>query len=181
MAQAVNLTFLATILALLMTSLIISQTVFSLLDLTSTFTFRQIQSLIGYLAVLIAGVHPGLPRTAWPSAPRLVRTGFLRGLTFVTATCGVYSILGEIEHRHFMAEREQDIRHLSRAAGKLQHPAKLRPDRAWLQPRHSVLATAGCGGRTPDRRLRTASASTPDILLQAVLRMSIGSRSHDGE
>ena len=138
MAQAVNLTFLATILALLMTSLIISQTVFSLLDLTSTFTFRQIQSLIGYLAVLIAGVHLGLARTVVMnvtrgrlglSAPRLVRTGFLRGLTFVTATCGVYSILGEIEHRHFMAEREQDIRHLSRAAGKLQHPAKLRPDR----------------------------------------------------
>ena len=63
MAQAVNLTFLATILALLMTSLIILRTVFSLLDLTSTFTFRQIHSLIGYLAVLIAGVRPGLPRT----------------------------------------------------------------------------------------------------------------------
>lgn len=47
-------------LTLLATSLMISQTVFSILPLTSTVTMRQIHTLVAYAALLIAGLHLGL-------------------------------------------------------------------------------------------------------------------------
>nr|WP_236765674.1 DUF4405 domain-containing protein [Agrobacterium tumefaciens] len=101
LTRTVNLALLLTMLALLVTSVIISQTVFSFLDMTSTFTVRQIHSLVGYLALMIAGVHIGLQ---WKvvmavvrgrlglSPPHSMQTGFLRGLTFVIAAYGAYSL-----------------------------------------------------------------------------------------
>jgi hypothetical protein len=60
LTRTINLALLGTMIALLVTSAVISQAVFAFLDLTSTFTARQIHALLGYLALLIAGVHVGL-------------------------------------------------------------------------------------------------------------------------
>ena len=49
-----------TMLALVVTSVIISQAVFSFLPLTSTPTSRQIHTLVAYLALLAVGAHLGL-------------------------------------------------------------------------------------------------------------------------
>jgi hypothetical protein len=101
LTRTVNLALLLTMLALLVTSVIISQTVFSDLNLTSNFTARQIHSLVGYLALLIAGVHLGLQWTMVMNLARArfalgathpVRTMVLRGLAICIAAYGVYSL-----------------------------------------------------------------------------------------
>lgn len=58
--RMINLSLLVTMLTLLVTSLLISRDVFAFLPLTSTFTARQIHTLVGYLALMIAGAHLGL-------------------------------------------------------------------------------------------------------------------------
>lgn len=58
--KGINLALLVSMLALLVTSVIISQAVFSFLPLTSTVSARQIHTMVGYLALLIASVHLGL-------------------------------------------------------------------------------------------------------------------------
>lgn len=99
--RSINLALLLTMLALLVTSVIISQTVFSALNLTSTFTARQIHSLVGYLALLIAGVHLGLQWTVVMAVVRArlgitrshpIAVAFLRGVAIGIALYGIYSV-----------------------------------------------------------------------------------------
>lgn len=101
LTRTINLALLGTIASLLVTSVVISQTVFSFLDLTSTFTARQIHGLVGYLALMIAGVHLGLQWTVVMNvarcrfglaAPRPVRINALRALTVCIAAYGAYSL-----------------------------------------------------------------------------------------
>ncbi|QND15294.1 DUF4405 domain-containing protein [Rhizobium leguminosarum bv. trifolii] len=58
--RVINLSLLITMLTLLVTSIIISQTVFGFLSLTGTFTRRQIHASAAYLALLMASIHLGL-------------------------------------------------------------------------------------------------------------------------
>ena len=58
--KVANLSLLASMLTLLVTSLIISQDVFSFLPLTSSVSARQIHTTAGYLALLLASIHLGL-------------------------------------------------------------------------------------------------------------------------
>ena len=99
--RTINLALLLTMLALLVTSVIISQTVFNSLNLPSTFTARQIHSLVGYLALLIAGVHLGLQWTLVMAVVRArlgiskqspIVVGLLRGLAIGFALFGAYSL-----------------------------------------------------------------------------------------
>jgi hypothetical protein len=99
--KMINLPLLVTMLSLLVTSVIISQTVFSFLPLTSTFTVRQIHALTAYLALLIAAIHLGLHwsmimdvvrgRFGITTKSRL-RTFVLRTAAIVIAACGVRSL-----------------------------------------------------------------------------------------
>ena len=59
-AKTITLSLLMTMLALVVTSVIISQAVFSFLPLTSTPTSRQIHTLVAYLVLLAVGAHLGL-------------------------------------------------------------------------------------------------------------------------
>ncbi|NTE88348.1 DUF4405 domain-containing protein [Agrobacterium rubi] len=101
LTRTINLSLLLAMLVLLVTSVIISQTVFGFLDLTSTFTVRQIHSLVGYLVLLIASIHLGLQ---WTMVMKLTRdrlglsshptrTLALRVLTFGIASYGIYSLV----------------------------------------------------------------------------------------
>lgn len=99
--RVINLSLLVTMLTLLVTSLLISRDVFAFLPLTSTFTARQIHTLVGYLALLIAAFHLGLH---WSMLMAFVRgklglasrsnwlTFALRGLAASVAVYGVYSL-----------------------------------------------------------------------------------------
>ncbi|UVK41704.1 DUF4405 domain-containing protein [Mesorhizobium sp. AR10] len=99
--KMVNLALLATMIALLVTSVIISQTVFSFLPLTSSFTARQIHTLAAYLALVTAAIHLGLH---WSmimgvvhsrlgvTAESKIRTFVLRGLATLIAAYGVHSL-----------------------------------------------------------------------------------------
>jgi Domain of unknown function (DUF4405) len=71
LTRTINLSLLATMLTLLVTSVLISRDIFAFLPVNSTFTARQIHSLVGYLALLIASVHLGLHWT--------MLIGFVRG------------------------------------------------------------------------------------------------------
>ena len=96
-----NLSLLATMLTLLVTSVLISQAVFAFLPLTSTFTARQIHTLVAYLALIIAAIHVGLHWTMIMGFAR-GRLGIrsesrwhalaLRGLAAVIAAYGVHSL-----------------------------------------------------------------------------------------
>ena len=59
-AKTITLSLLMTMLALVVTSVIISQAVFSFLPLTSTPTSRQIHASVAYLVLLAVGAHLGL-------------------------------------------------------------------------------------------------------------------------
>jgi Domain of unknown function (DUF4405) len=59
-AKTITLFLLMTMLALVVTSVIISQAVFSFLPLTSTPTSRQIHTMVAYLVLLSVGTHLGL-------------------------------------------------------------------------------------------------------------------------
>ena len=66
----INLSLLATMLSLLVTSVIISQTVFSFLPVATSFTARQAHTLVAYGALLIVALHLGLQ---WSMIMGLVR------------------------------------------------------------------------------------------------------------
>ena len=69
-AKAINLSLLAAMLSLLVTSVIISQTVFSFLPIASSVTARQAHTLAAYGALLIVALHLGLQ---WSMIMGLVR------------------------------------------------------------------------------------------------------------
>lgn len=102
LTRTTNLSLLVTMLTLLVTSVLISQDVFAFLPLSSTFTARQIHTLVGYLALIIAAVHLGLH---WTMLIAYVRSRLaltseskwatiaLRGLAGVIAAYGVHSLI----------------------------------------------------------------------------------------
>ncbi|KJF70194.1 DUF4405 domain-containing protein [Agrobacterium arsenijevicii] len=59
-SKSITLCLLVMMVGLLITSVIISQTVFDFLSLRSTFTVRQVHALIAYLILLIVALHVGL-------------------------------------------------------------------------------------------------------------------------
>ncbi len=88
-------------LALLVTSVIISQTVFSLLPLISSFTVRQIHTLVAYAGLLIISVHLGLHWSLIMGVVRArlgitanskLRTYALRAVAIIIAAYGVRSL-----------------------------------------------------------------------------------------
>ncbi|MBP2486220.1 hypothetical protein JOH50_001947 [Rhizobium leguminosarum] len=100
--RVINLSLLITMLTLLVTSIIISQTVFGFLSLTGTFTLRQIHASAAYLALLMASLHLGLhwsmiigvvsSRFGMTAEGRL-RTLVLRVVAITVAVYGVQSLL----------------------------------------------------------------------------------------
>ncbi len=101
-AKAINLSLFGMMLSLIVTSVIISQTVFSFLPLATSFTARQAHTLAAYGALFIVALHLGLQ---WSMIMALVRgrlgisdTGkmrvlVLRLLTLCIAGFGVHSII----------------------------------------------------------------------------------------
>ncbi|MRG54584.1 DUF4405 domain-containing protein [Phyllobacterium sp. SYP-B3895] len=102
--KTVNLSLLASMLTLLVTSVIISQSVFSFLPLNSTFTARQVHVAVAYVVLLITAVHLGMHWTLIMGivrarlgiqGPSLLRTSVLRGLAATIAAAGVYALFEE--------------------------------------------------------------------------------------
>ena len=100
--KGVNLSLLVSMLALLVTSVIISQAVFSVLPLSSSVGARQIHTMVGYLALLIVAVHLGLHWTMIMGVVRrllkvteenCLRTIMLRILAAGVAVFGVQSLI----------------------------------------------------------------------------------------
>jgi hypothetical protein len=98
MSRAINLSLLATMLVLLVTSVVISQTVFSHLPLTSSFTTRQLHTMAGYLALLIVSVHLGMSWALIMATLRAklgveresrVLAWFMRIVTLFITVCGI--------------------------------------------------------------------------------------------
>ena len=97
---ALTLVLLAGMLALLGTSLVISETLFAALRLADDFTARQIHAGIAYWLLVIVAIHLGL---RWPllmavtskllgiKKPTAVRTAVLRLVAIGIAVQGVYS------------------------------------------------------------------------------------------
>jgi hypothetical protein len=90
-----------TMLALVVTSVIISQAVFSFLPLTSTPTSRQIHTLVAYLVLLAVGAHLGLHwsmiigsvrRWSGVTSNSKLRTFVLRAAAAVIAAYGIHSL-----------------------------------------------------------------------------------------
>lgn len=97
---AMNLSLLITMLTLLVTSVIISQTVFGFLPIRSDFTSRQIHAAAAYWALIIVAIHLGwhwhmiaavLGSRLGITTPSALRTGILRFLTAGLAAFGAYS------------------------------------------------------------------------------------------
>lgn len=100
--KGVNLSLLVSMVTLLITSVIISQAVFSFLPLSSTVSARQIHTMVGYLALLIVSVHLGLHWTMIMGVARRLlgistenhfRTAMLRVLATGIAACGIRSLI----------------------------------------------------------------------------------------
>ena len=96
---AMNLSLLITMLALLVTSVIISQTVFSFLPIRSDATSRQIHGAAAYWAIVIVAIHLGwhwhmitavVSDKLGVTTKNAVRTAFVRGLAIAIAVYGVY-------------------------------------------------------------------------------------------
>lgn len=99
---AVTLVLLTGMLALLATSLLISETLFAGLRLDDDFTVRQIHAGIAYWLLVIVAIHLGL---RWPllmgtarklfgvAEENVVRTVVLRLVAIFIAVQGVYSVL----------------------------------------------------------------------------------------
>lgn len=99
---ALTLVLLTGMLALLGTSLVISETLFASLRLDDDFTARQVHAGIAYWLLAIVAIHMGL---RWPLlmavgrklfgivAPNAVRTAVLRVLATAIAVQGVFSAL----------------------------------------------------------------------------------------
>lgn len=97
-SRAVNVCLLLAMVVLVATSIVISQAVFSILPLKSTFIFRQVHTLVAYAVLMIAGVHLGLH---WSMIMGIVlaRLGVVAdsklraiGLRLVAGTFGVFGI-----------------------------------------------------------------------------------------
>ena len=100
-SKTITLCLLVMMVGLLITSVIISQTVFDFLSLRSSFTVRQVHALVAYLILLIAALHVGLQ---WSMIMRVVgqalqakmdtriQTVTLRGLAFLIAIYGIHSL-----------------------------------------------------------------------------------------
>ena len=100
-AKTITLSLLMTMLALVVTSVIISQAVFSFLPLTSTPTSRQIHTLVAYLVLLAVGAHLGLHgpmimgivrRWSGVTGNSKLRTFVLRATAAVIAAYGIHSL-----------------------------------------------------------------------------------------
>lgn len=101
LTRTINLSLLGTMLALLLTSVLISREVFAFLPVTNTFTARQIHTAVGYLALLIAAIHLGLH---WTMLMGFVRSRLgitslgnrgtiaLRTLAVAIAAYGIHSL-----------------------------------------------------------------------------------------
>lgn len=101
LTRTINLSLLGTMLALLLTSVLISREVFAFLPVTSTFTACQIHTAVGYLALLIAAIHLGLH---WTMLMGFVRSRLgitslgnpgtiaLRTLAVAIAAYGIHSL-----------------------------------------------------------------------------------------
>lgn len=100
-AKVLTLSLLVTMLCLAITSVIISQTVFSILPLVSSFTARQAHTLAAYGVLLIVALHIGLQWSAIMDVVRrklgiktssTVRVFVIRWSAISIAACGVYSL-----------------------------------------------------------------------------------------
>lgn len=101
-SKVITLSLLFTMLSLLVTSVIISQTVFSFLPVATSFTARQAHTLVAYGALLFVALHLGLQ---WSMIMGLVRgrlgleannrlrSWILRVLALGIAAYGVHSLL----------------------------------------------------------------------------------------
>jgi hypothetical protein len=97
----IALSLLVTMLGLFVTSVIVSQTVFSFSPIRSSFTVRQIHALLAYLVLFIAALHVGLQ---WSMIMRVVRQALrmttdtriqilaLRGVAVLIAVYGVHNL-----------------------------------------------------------------------------------------
>lgn len=97
---AITLSLLIAMLALLVTSLMISRTLFSFLSLNGAFTARQIHTLAAYWALVIVSIHLGLRWSTIMSAMRstagiatksMARTAAMRAIAVAIAAYGVQS------------------------------------------------------------------------------------------
>lgn len=100
-SKTITLCLLVMMVGLIITSVIISHTVFDFLSLRSSFIARQIHALIAYLVLLIAALHVGLQ---WSMIMRAVRqalqvekntriqTVAMRGMAFLIAIYGIHSL-----------------------------------------------------------------------------------------
>jgi hypothetical protein len=100
--KTINLSLLVSMLTLLVTSVIISQAVFSFLPFTSTVSARQLHTMAGYLALLIVAVHLGLHWTMIMGVVRRLcgiteesqtRVFILRLLSLAIAAFGAQSLI----------------------------------------------------------------------------------------
>ena len=100
-AKTVTLSLLMIMLALVVTSVIISQAVFSFLPLTSTPTSRQIHTSVAYLVLLAVGAHLGLHgpmimgivrRWSGVTGNSKLRTFVLRATAAVIVAYGIHSL-----------------------------------------------------------------------------------------
>ncbi|MBM6578552.1 DUF4405 domain-containing protein [Microvirga sp. BT689] len=100
-SKTITLSLLMTMLALVVTSVIIFQAVFSFLPLTSTPTSRQIHTLVAYLVLLAVGAHLGLHwsmimgnvrRWSGVTGSSKPRTFVLRAAAAVIAAYGIHSL-----------------------------------------------------------------------------------------
>lgn len=99
--RTINLSLLATMMGLLVTSVVISQSVFAFLPIATTFTARQLHAMAAYLVLLVAAVHLGLHWSMIMTAARRpvgiatdsrVRSVGLAGVAIVIAACGAWSL-----------------------------------------------------------------------------------------
>lgn len=97
---AMNLSLLITMLTLLVTSVIISETVFNFLPIRSDFTSRQVHAAAAYWALIIVAIHLGwhwhmimavVATRLGITTPSTLRIALLRALALCLAAFGVAS------------------------------------------------------------------------------------------
>ena len=127
-SKAINLSLLVAMLSLLITSVIISQTVFSFLSVGTSFTARQAHTVAAYGALLIVALHLGLQwsiimglmrnRLAIDANNRLARLGSSRrGARHRCLWCAQPAGPGYcLEARHAGADRILDLSGLDTGA-----------------------------------------------------------------
>lgn len=117
-SKVINLSLLVTMLALLVTSMIISQTVFNFLPLTSSFSVRQIHTLVAYAGLLIISVHLGLHWSLIMGAVRArlnitatnrLRAYALRAVAIIITAYGVLSLFAVNVGPKLLAQVPMDL------------------------------------------------------------------------